>query len=204
MNEPGIVTIPFPRRTAWIACAIRSSDDRAEEWSGYRGIGAGRMDGGYQLRAATNADATAVRHLVFSVLLEHGFAPDPGGIDADLDDLESSYFRRGGWFDVATDAEGTVVGTVGLYPLGEGCCELRKMYLAPQARGRGLGRRLLDQALERARALGFRRIELETASTLEAAARLYESTGFRPFVPEHRADRCDRAYYLELGEPAPP
>ncbi len=118
------------------------------------------MDEAVELRPATNADAEAVRGLVFAVLREHGFVPDPGGTDADLYDLEASYARAGGSFDLLIDAAGAVVGTVGLMPAGRGRCELRKMYLAPRHRGRGLGKRLVRHALARARQFGFRRVEL--------------------------------------------
>lgn len=156
----------------------------------------------FGLRPATNADGEAVRRVVWTVLREFGFTPDPDGTDADLIDLEASYLHAGGVFDVLTDPAGKVVGTVGLFPLGDGRCELRKMYLATGCRGRGLGRRLLQHALRRARQLGFRRVELETASALRVAIRLYESFGFRPFVPDHMSagpERADRAYYLDLG-----
>jgi putative acetyltransferase len=160
-----------------------------------------RMGEELVLRPATNDDAAAVRALVFAVLREHGLTPDPDGTDADLFDLESSYLRGGGSFDVLVDSNGVVVGSVGLFALGDGRCELRKMYLAPSQRGRGQGKRLLLHALERARQLGFRRVELETASVLQRAIKLYESFGFRPFASDHHTaspDRADRCYYLEL------
>jgi putative acetyltransferase len=158
------------------------------------------MDGEFRIRPATNADGEMVRGLIFAVLREHGFTPDPGGKDADLTDLEASYLRPGGSFDVLLDPGGEVVGTVGLCPLGDGRCELRKMYLAAPCRGRGLGRRLLQHALDRARQLGFRRVELETVTSLVAACRLYEATGFQPLAPDHSSSRCDLMYYLDLGE----
>jgi putative acetyltransferase len=158
------------------------------------------MEGGFQLRPATNADAAAVRALVYGILREYGFTPDPEGTDADLADLESSYLRGGGTFEVLAEASGRVVGTVGLFPLDSGRCELRKMYLEAALRGRGLGKRLLRHAVARARELGFTRIELETATVLEVARRMYESFGFRPFTPCQMPSRCDRAYYLDLTD----
>jgi len=160
------------------------------------------VEGTRELRPATNADAEAVRSLVFGVLREHGLTPDPEGTDADLFDLEASYIRAGGSFDVLVDASGAVIGTVGLVPSREGVCELRKMYLAPVYRGRGLGKRLVQHALNRARQLGFGRVELETISLLRTAIGLYESFGFRLFVPDHMSagpGRVDRAYFLELS-----
>lgn len=150
------------------------------------------------IRAATNDDADAIRELVFGVLAEYGLRPDPGGTDSDLDDIEASYLARGGIFDVIEDDAGRVVGTVGLFPKGDGVVELRKMYLVKEARGRGLGRRLLAHAIEAARARGFRRIELETAGALVEAIGLYTSSGFTPIATGHLAARCDRAFAMDL------
>ncbi|HEY2156709.1 MAG TPA: GNAT family N-acetyltransferase [Isosphaeraceae bacterium] len=157
------------------------------------------MDEPLPIRPASNADVEHVRGLVFAILREHGLEPDPESTDADLDDLEASYLRPGGVFDVAVDGSGRVVGTVGLFPIGGGRCELRKMYVAAPVRGRGLGRRLALHALDRARQLGFRRVELSTANVLETAVRLYESLGFRPLDLDRMPARADRGYCLDLG-----
>ncbi len=151
-----------------------------------------------ELRAATNADAEAVRTLVFGVLREHGLEPSPDDTDADLVDVEVSYFARGGRFDVLVAARETVVGTVGLYPTGDGTAELRKMYLHKQLRGQGHGRRLLEHALAEAKRMGFRRVTLETASVLKEAVALYTRYGFRPCTSDHMAARCDQVFELIL------
>jgi putative acetyltransferase len=156
------------------------------------------MNEDYTFRPATSLDGETVRRLVFAILREYGLAPDPDATDADLANIETSYVSPGGSFDLLVDSAGVVVGTVGLFALGAGRCELRKMYLAQGHRGRGLGKRLVERAIARARELGFHRIELETASVLKRAGQLYEAYGFRPCVPQHLSPRCDRAYYLEL------
>ena len=150
------------------------------------------------LRSATNQDREAIRTLVFGVLAEYGLKPDPDGTDSDLQDIERSYIAGGGMFDVLADEAGRVVGSVALFPLSRSICELRKMYLAAPARGLGFGRQLLENALSRARELGFARVVLETACVLREAVMLYESYGFRRYVPEHLAARCDTAYFLDL------
>jgi len=150
------------------------------------------------IRAATNADAEMIRTLVFGVLDEYGLKASHEGVDADLNDIEGNYVARGGAFEVVLAADGRLIGTVGLYPKSDGVCELRKMYLAPNARGRGLGKQLLERMLERARQLGFRRVELETAGVLVEAIGLYTRYGFRPIDPDHLAARCDRAFALDL------
>jgi putative acetyltransferase len=151
-----------------------------------------------RLRAATNEDGPAVEALVFAVLQEYGLAPDPGGIDTDLRDIEGAYGRGGGAFDVLEE-DGRLIGCVGVFPADAATCELRKMYLAPGARGRGLGRRLLESALAHARARGFRRVVLETASVLVEAIALYERYGFTPYAADHLSKRCDQAYVLDLA-----
>jgi len=156
-----------------------------------------------RLRPATNADGPAIQRLVFAVLGEYGLSPDPAGTDADLRDIESYYQRRGGAFDVLERMDGGILGCVGLAPIDTTTCELRKMYLAPGARRRGLGRRLLDSALGKAKALGFRRIVLETASVLTKAVALYKGYGFKPYRPDHLSERCNEAYCLDLA-PSPP
>jgi putative acetyltransferase len=160
------------------------------------------MNAGFPLRPATNEDRAAICRVVSSVLREFGFIEDAAATDADLGNIQASYLCAGGSFDVLLGQTGEVVGTVGLFPLGGGRCELRKLYLTAECRGRGLGKRLLQQALARARQLGFRRVELETASSLVVAARLYEAFGFRPFAPDHMSARCDKAYYLEFVDAA--
>lgn len=150
----------------------------------------------FALRPATNRDRESIEELVFGVLAEFGLRPDSASTDADLRDIELSY--RGGAFDVLIDSAGKIVGCVGLFPVKMGTCELRKMYLLRAYRGQGLGRRLLDHALQRAAAIGFSRVVLETASVLQDATRLYERYGFRPYTPEHMSQRCDKAYYLNI------
>ena len=130
----------------------------------------------YLLRPATNDDRDAIERLVFTALAEHGLKPDPSGTDADLHDMQASYFADGGAFDLLVDASGQVVGSVGLCRVFDSTCELRKMSLAPEVRGCGWGRRLLEHALARASELGFRRVVLETASVRTAIA-LYERYG---------------------------
>lgn len=153
-----------------------------------------------RLRPATNADCGPVRDLVFTVLGEYGLKPDPGGTDADLDDIEQSYFARGGMFYVLEEQDDAIIGSYGLYPTDPGVCELRKMYLHRDSRGRGLGRRLLEDALARARQSGFHKVTLETASVLKEAIRLYTSYGFKPCETRHLSARCDQAYALDLTE----
>lgn len=151
------------------------------------------------LRPATNADAPYIKSMVFSVLREHGLQPCSASTDKDLDDIEDAYFGQQGFFAVLEEA-GEIVATFGLMRVDEHICELRKMYMLPSQRGRGLGKYLMDCALDKAYQLGFRRIVLETASPLRTAIALYKKYGFKEYCPAHMSARCDQAFELYLGD----
>jgi molybdate transport system substrate-binding protein len=152
--------------------------------------------GGHAIRPATSDDYDPVRAVVSSVLSEFAITPDPADADLDLVDIETTYFT-GGTLDVVTDAEGHVVGSCGIVPLDAGRCELKKMYLLPNARGHRVGRRLLDRAIAFARGRGFRAIELTTASVLAEAIAMYRRHGFTP-IQRDMPRRCDQAFALAL------
>ena len=152
-----------------------------------------------KIREATAADGDAIRAIVSETLAEFGFPVESGGIDADLDDVPGSYQSLGGSFRVVEDDDGRVVGCGGLYPVQAKAVELRKMYFRPEIRGQGLGRRLLEDLVAEARRRNFDRIELETASNLEAAIALYQRAGFVETEGPRHSCRCDRTFALELN-----
>src|SRR6266704_5745079 len=110
--------------------------------------------------------------LVVDTLLEFGFAPDPV-LDDDLDDPASAYEAL--WVAVVGDE---VVGSAALRRLDPREVELKRMYLRPSFRGRGVGRRLLTTALEWAREREIEKVQLDTTEAMKAARHLYESHGF--------------------------
>jgi putative acetyltransferase len=151
-----------------------------------------------RLRPANNKDCDNISGLVYSILKEYDLKPDPACTDSDINDIESSYFDRGGAFFVLEVEDSMVIGVYGLYPVDGQTCELRKMYLHKAHRGKGLGKFLLEDALSKARQLGFEKMILETASVLKEAIALYKSYGFVEYNPQHMSSRCDQAYRLEL------
>ncbi|HEX8368647.1 MAG TPA: GNAT family N-acetyltransferase [Pyrinomonadaceae bacterium] len=152
------------------------------------------------IRAAVNKDCAKVQNLVFGILGEYGLTIETGGTDADLADLEANYTNRGGVFEIIEDASGKLLGTIGLYPLDAETIELRKMYFDRRLRGRGVGKKMLERMIETAKARGFKRIYLETASILKEAVGLYEKYGFQPTTEGIHSARCDAAYFLELDK----
>ena len=150
------------------------------------------------IRSATNADCDRVIDLVSTVLAEFQLPFDPDSKDADLKDMEGSYILAGGVFELIEDSQGKLVGTYGLFPLSDNTCELRKMYFIPEIRGLGLGKKVLERAVEHARRLGFKEIVLETISVLKRAIYLYTRFGFVPTSMDHPNARVDQKYILEL------
>ncbi|MFC1793379.1 GNAT family N-acetyltransferase [Planctomycetota bacterium] len=151
-----------------------------------------------RLRPANNKDSSNIADLVYGILREYGLKPAPESTDADIKDIEHTYFKRGGAFYVLETEDSSIIGAYGLYPVEEHTCELRKMYLHKAHRGKGLGKLLMEDALSKAKQLGFERMVLETASVLKEAIALYKSYGFIEYDPQHMSSRCDQAYLLEL------
>ncbi|HIK30584.1 MAG TPA: GNAT family N-acetyltransferase [Oscillatoriales cyanobacterium M59_W2019_021] len=139
-------------------------------------------------------DRQAVSQLIGSVLGEYGLGWDPRGADRDVVEVERFYRATGGEFWVVEDRD-EIVGTSGYYPVERGnkAVEIRKMYLLPSVRGRGLGRFLLDRLERSIAAGGFQTIWIETASVLVEAIQLYESSGYQASTGVETA-RCDRIY----------
>jgi molybdopterin-guanine dinucleotide biosynthesis protein A/GNAT superfamily N-acetyltransferase len=129
--------------------------------------------------------------LVSDTLPEFGFEADPA-LDPDLDDPGEYYAAL--WI---AERDGEVVGSVALRDLGDGALELKRMYLRPEQRGRGLGKRLLATAVVGARERGARRIRLDTSERMETAQALYEAYGFRR-VPGHSPRQGQSRLLYEL------
>lgn len=133
-----------------------------------------------KLRPLHPSDDIALAKVIRSALVEFG-ANRPGFAwqDPELDAMSKTYDASGCLYFVAV--EGTnLLGGAGIGPLRgvEGTCELQKMYLAPSARGKGVGWRLMGSLLEQARVMGYRWIYLETLSGMVAAQQLYRAWGF--------------------------
>jgi len=147
-------------------------------------------------RPANAEDVEAIGVFLTEMLREFRLDLDHYGVDNDLLSFSESY--SGGYFGLIEEA-GKIVGTYALYPMSETVAELRKMYLHPDLRGKGLGKQLLAFIEQIARKKSFTRIELETATDMNDARALYEKNGYREIERIHNRVRCQHRYFKELG-----
>lgn len=78
---------------------------------------------------------------------------------------------------------GKAVGCIALRRLAHDTCEMKRLYVSPEARTGGMGRHLVAAICSEAKAAGYRRIRLDTLPDMAAARRLYAAMGFRPIAP---------------------
>lgn len=130
-------------------------------------------------RRADHADARALleRYLAELVLVLPDFDP-ARSVSAEPDEMAPP---RGG-FLVAYEG-GHPVACGGVKRIAEGVGEIKRMFVAPETRGRGVGRRLLAALEEVAAGLGCTTIVLDTARPLAAAQALYRAAGYRDVPP---------------------
>ncbi|HEV8694307.1 MAG TPA: GNAT family N-acetyltransferase [Lysobacter sp.] len=122
-----------------------------------------------------------------------------------LGDPEAHILSNGGrvLFAILTSDDGRerAVGTVALKHEGGGVYELTKMVVEPGHRGAGIGRRLMDGALDTFRALDGRELFLESSTKLGPALALYESVGFRHYPAPRPGSHYSRADVYMVWEP---
>ena len=108
-----------------------------------------------------------------------------------IDDPEGAILAIGGHIFIA-ERDGQAVGCCALLSMADGGREVAKMTVAPEARGLGLARWLLEACEATARSMGAPRLYLETSSTLAPARALYDRFGFTPLPPAPSPYvRCD-------------
>lgn len=102
--------------------------------------------------------------------------------EEELASLPSKYVRPTGALLIALEGE-KAIGCVALRKLGESVCEMKRLYVKPEARRTGLGRRLAQEIILVARELGYTLMRLDTLNRLTQAMHLYETLGFRKTKP---------------------
>lgn len=136
------------------------------------------------ISAASTPDDLAVIATLFRAYAD-GLPVDLAYQDfaAELAGLPGKYAPPHGALLLARDGSGQALGCVALRPLGNGLCEMKRLYVAPAARGTGLGRALMRAVIATARRLGYRAMRLDTLSDMTAAQAMYAAAGFQHIAP---------------------
>jgi putative acetyltransferase len=101
----------------------------------------------------------------------------------ELAELPGAYAPPAGRLFLAVDGD-QILGCVALRPLDEGICEIKRLYLRPDARGKGLGRELTKAVIDAAHEIGYKRMRLDTLpGKMDRAIAIYRSLGFREIEP---------------------
>jgi len=132
--------------------------------------------------ATSGADVAAVRELFLEYQAAIGVDLCFQGFREELAALPGSYSRPSGRLLLALVGP-TIQGCVGLRSLGGAECEMKRLYVRREGRGRGLGRLLVTTVLDEARTIGYRRVLLDTLPSMTEAIALYRSLGFTDAAP---------------------
>jgi ribosomal protein S18 acetylase RimI-like enzyme len=149
------------------------------------------------LPAESHTQLAQVRELFLEYAQSLGFSLCFQSFDAELAGLPGDYAPPEGRLLLA-HYENQVAGCVALHKLEPGICEMKRLYLRPQFRGKGLGRALADQIIAEARQIGYQRIRLDTVEpVMKDAVEMYRKIGFRE-IASYRLNPIAGALYMEL------
>jgi len=138
---------------------------------------------------------------VRSLFLEYagslGFSLCFQSFDEELKGLPGAYGPPNGRLLLARSAN-HAAGCIALRPLQPGICEMKRLYVRPEDRGRGLGQILVNRLMADARSIGYKRMRLDTvASAMQEAIALYRRMGFKEIAP-YSSIPIDSALWMEL------
>lgn len=158
--------------------------------------------GGTPIRVVEASDAASVEQ---ARRLFRGYAADTAGttaeslclqgFGAEVAGLPGKYAPPSGCLLLAIDGD-RPVGCVAMRDLGGGTCEMKRLYVAPEGRGRGVGGRLVGEIVGCAERAGYRRMVLDTLPEMADAIALYRRNGFVE-APPYWDNPVGRAIYFE-------
>lgn len=117
--------------------------------------------------------------------------------DKELAELPGDYVPPSGRLFLAVKDE-LAAGCVALRKIGDGVCEMKRLYVRPESRGTGLGRTLAETVIEAAREIGYGRMRLDTLpGKMDRAIAMYRSLGFQEIEPYYN-NPVEGAAFMEL------
>jgi len=136
------------------------------------------------VQAQSEQDIQKVRELFGEYVVWLGINLCFQNYDKELAELPGDYARPSGRLLLALDENGHAAGCAALRDLGAGVCEMKRLFVRPEFRGQRLGEQLVDLILSEARAIGYRRIRLDTLpGKMDRAIAMYRARGFRDIAP---------------------
>jgi putative acetyltransferase len=148
-------------------------------------------------QAESSLQIALVRELFLEYAESLGFSLCFQNFDKELAGLPGEYAPPEGRL-LLVECEGQLAGCVALHALKPGVCEMKRLYLRPQFRGRGLGRALAERIISEARQIGYRRMRLDTVEpVMKDAVAMYRKLGFKEIAP-YCENPMAGALYMEL------
>ena len=148
-------------------------------------------------QAETPAQIAQARELFLEYAQSLGFSLCFQNFDQELSGLPGDYAPPEGRLLLA-ECDGQLAGCVALHKLDFGVCEMKRLYLRPQFRGKGLGLTLTDRIIEEARKIGYQRMRLDTVEpVMKDAVAMYRKLGFKEIAP-YRPNPNPGTVYMEL------
>lgn len=150
------------------------------------------------LQAESPSQIAQARELFLEYAQSLGFSLCFQNFDKELASLPGDYAPPAGRLLLA-EYDGQLAGCVALHKLEDGVCEMKRLYLRSEFRGKRLGRILADRILAEARQIGYQRMRLDTVEPImKDAVAMYRKIGFREISP-YCANPIPGALYMELA-----
>jgi len=148
-------------------------------------------------QAESSTQITQARELFLEYAQSLGFSLCFQNFDKELAALPGDYAPPEGRLLLA-EFEGQLAACVALHKLEPGICEMKRLYLRPRFRGKGLGRALADRIIAEARQIGYQRMRLDTVEpVMKDAVAMYRKLGFKEIAP-YCPNPIAGALYMEL------
>jgi ribosomal protein S18 acetylase RimI-like enzyme len=150
------------------------------------------------VEAESELQISAIRELFLEYAQSLGFSLCFQGFDKELAGLPGDYAPPRGRLTLAI-TNGKPAGCVALHPLSSEICEMKRLYVRSEFRGKGIGRALTERVIADARRIGYQRLRLDTVEPkMKTAVAMYRKLGFREIAP-YRTNPIEGALYMELA-----